>query len=239
MNIALIGYGKMGHEIENIALQRGHRIVAIIDLTTNDTFDSSAFRNANVAIEFTRPDAVVSNLHHCFEAGIPVVCGTTGWTEQLSVVRQEMEITNGTLFWSSNFSLGVNLFFALNRYLAKLMNPFGDYNVRMIEVHHTQKLDAPSGTSITLAEDILEELDRKTTWVKESEQQVNQLAIASVREGNVPGIHEVIYESEMDTISIKHDAKSRRGFALGAVLAAEFAHNKKGFLGMNDMLAIF
>lgn len=239
MKIALIGYGKMGHEIENIALQRGHKIVAIIDLTTNDTFDSPAFRSASVAIEFTRPEAVVANLHRCFEEGIPVVCGTTGWTEQLPVIRQEMEATNGTLFWSSNFSLGVNLFFALNRHLAKLMNPFSDYNVRMVEVHHTQKLDAPSGTAITLAEIILEELDRKSTWVKETEQHANQLAIASVREGNVPGIHEVIYESEMDSISIKHDAKSRRGFALGAVLAAEFAYNKKGFLGMNDLLAIF
>jgi len=239
MNIALIGYGKMGHEIENIALQRGHHIVAKIDLTTNDTFDSPAFRSADVAIEFTRPDAVVANLRSCFKATIPVVCGTTGWSEQLPVLQQEMEVANGTLFWSSNFSLGVNLFFALNRYLAKLMNPFSDYNVRMVEVHHTQKLDAPSGTAITLAENILSELDRKTEWVKETEQQSNQLAIASVREGNVPGIHEVIYESEMDSISIKHDAKSRRGFALGAVLAAEFAHDKKGFLGMNDLLAIF
>jgi 4-hydroxy-tetrahydrodipicolinate reductase len=239
MNIALIGYGKMGHEIENIALQRGHHIVAKIDLTTNDTFDSPAFRSADVAIEFTRPDAVVANLRSCFKANIPVVCGTTGWSEQLPVLQQEMEAANGTLFWSSNFSLGVNLFFALNRYLAKLMNPFSDYNVRMVEVHHTQKLDTPSGTAITLAENILEELDRKTEWVKETEQQSHQLAIASVREGNVPGIHEVIYESEMDTISIKHDAKSRRGLALGAVLAAEFVHNKKGFFGMNDLLAIF
>jgi 4-hydroxy-tetrahydrodipicolinate reductase len=239
MNIALIGYGKMGHEIENIALQRGHHIVAKIDLTTNDTFDSPAFRSADVAIEFTRPDAVVANLRSCFKANIPVVCGTTGWSEQLPVLQQEMEAANGTLFWSSNFSIGVNLFFALNRYLAKLMNPFSDYNVSMVEVHHTQKLDAPSGTAITLAENILKELDRKTEWVKETEQQSNQLAIASVREGNVPGIHEVIYESEMDSISIKHDAKSRRGFALGAVLAAEFAHDKKGFLGMNDLLAIF
>lgn len=239
MNIALIGYGKMGHEIETIALQRGHTIVAKVDLTTNDTFDSPAFCTADAAIEFTRPDAVVENLRHCFKAGIPVVCGTTGWTEQLSIIQQEMEAVNGTLFWSSNFSLGVNLFFSLNRYLAKLMNPFSDYDVRMVEVHHTQKLDAPSGTAITLAENMLEELDRKTKWVKGTEKQPDELAIASIREGSVPGIHEIIYESEMDTISIKHDAKSRRGFALGAVLAAEFAYNKKGFLDMNDLLAIF
>ncbi|MBB3188037.1 4-hydroxy-tetrahydrodipicolinate reductase [Microbacter margulisiae] len=237
MNIALIGYGKMGHEIEQIAIQRGHQIVARIDLTTNDTFESPAFCSANVAIEFTRPDAAINNIRKCFEAGVPVVCGTTGWANQLSTIRKEMETTNGTLFWASNFSLGVNLFFALNRYLAKLMNPFNDYNISMIEVHHTQKLDAPSGTAITLAESIIEELDRKSKWVKDIQQQPDELAIASIREGNVLGIHEIIYESEMDTISIKHDAKSRRGFALGAVLAAEFTYNKKGFLGMNDLLA--
>jgi len=237
MKIALIGYGKMGHEIEQIALQRHHSIVAKIDLTTNDSFDSPAFRSADVAIEFTRPEAVVDNLRHCFHAGVPVVCGTTGWTAHWSEVQQEMEATNGTLFWSSNFSLGVNLFFALNRYLAKLMNPFHDYDVRMVETHHTQKLDAPSGTAITLAEDIIKCLDRKSTWRKEQASTSDELAIVSIREGNVPGIHKIIYESEMDTISIKHDAKSRRGFALGAVLAAEFTVGKKGLLSMNDMLS--
>ncbi|MGC9151843.1 MAG: 4-hydroxy-tetrahydrodipicolinate reductase [Microbacter sp.] len=238
MNIALIGYGKMGHEIEQIALQRHHHIVAKIDLTTSDTFDSPAFRSADVAIEFTRPEAVVENLRKCFRAGIPVVCGTTGWTSHRLELLRDMEAANGTLFWSSNFSLGVNLFFALNKYLAKLMNPFADYDVRMVETHHTQKLDAPSGTAITLAEDIIHSLDRKSSWCKEHASSPDELAIVSIREGNVPGIHEVMYDSEMDTISIKHDAKSRRGFALGAVLAAEFTVGKKGLLSMNDMLSI-
>lgn len=237
MNIALIGYGKMGQEIERIALQRHHHIVAKIDLTTNDTFDSPAFRSADVAIEFTRPEAAVDNLRHCFRVGIPVVCGTTGWTSHLPEVQKEMEAANGTLFWSSNFSLGVNLFFALNQYLAKLMNPFPDYDVRMLETHHTQKLDAPSGTAITLAEEIIHSLDRKKSWCKEQASSPEELPIVSIREGNVPGIHEVIYESEMDVISIKHDAKSRRGFALGAVLAAEFTVGKKGLLNMKDMLS--
>jgi 4-hydroxy-tetrahydrodipicolinate reductase len=236
MNIALIGYGKMGHEIEQIALSRGHHIVSIIDLNNMEDFTSEAFRSADVAIEFTRPEVAVSNLYHCFEVKVPVVCGTTGWSEQLENVKKEMNRQDATLFWSSNFSLGVNLFFALNSYLAKIMNRYNDYNVSMIEVHHTQKLDAPSGTAITLAEGILKELDRKSVWVKEKEERPEELAIASVREGTVPGIHEVIYESEMDTISIKHNAKTRRGFALGAVIAAEFTAGKKGFVSMNDLM---
>jgi 4-hydroxy-tetrahydrodipicolinate reductase len=236
MKIALIGYGKMGREIERIALDRGHQIVSVIDIDNAADFLSPAFRSADVAIEFTRPEVAVTNLYSCFEAGVPVVCGTTGWGGRMEEVKAGMEQKNGTLFWSSNYSLGVNLFFALNRHLAKMMNAFPDYNVRMVEVHHTQKLDAPSGTAITLAEGILDNMDRKTAWTKETETTSSDLAIASVREGTVPGIHEIIYESDMDVISIKHDAKSRRGFALGAVLAAEFTAGKKGFLGMNDML---
>jgi len=236
MNIALIGYGKMGHEIEQIALNRGHMIVAKIDLNTTDSFTSESFLKADVAIEFTRPEVAVSNVLSCFEAKVPVVCGTTGWADKMYSVKAEMARQDGTLFWASNFSLGVNLFFALNGYLAKIMNKYTDYNVSMVEVHHTQKLDAPSGTAITLAESILKELDRKTTWVKELESKPEELAIASIREGTVPGIHEVIYESEMDSISIKHDAKTRRGFALGAVIAAEFTAGKKGFLSMSDLM---
>ena len=238
MNIALIGYGKMGHEIEQIALSRGHQIVSIIDMDNTADFDSTAFRSADVAIEFTRPEVATSNLSRCFEAQVPVVCGTTGWTDQIETVKQEMADKNATLFWSSNFSLGVNIFFAVNRYLAKIMNGYPDYNVSMVEVHHTQKLDTPSGTAITLAEGILGEISRKNKWVKETEANPNELAIASKREGTVPGIHEIIYESEMDTISIKHDAKTRRGFALGAVIAAEFTAGKKGFISMDDMLKL-
>jgi 4-hydroxy-tetrahydrodipicolinate reductase len=236
MKIALIGYGKMGHEIEQIAIGRGHQIVSTIDLGNTEDFNSEAFRSADVAIEFTRPDVAIRNLFHCFDAQVPVVCGTTGWTDQLENVKREMTEKNATLFWSSNFSLGVNIFFAVNRYLARIMNKYPDYNVSMVEVHHTQKLDAPSGTAITLAEGIIDEIERKSKWVKEIETNADELAIASIREGAVPGIHEIIYESEMDTISIKHDAKTRRGFALGAVLAAEFTAGKKGFITMGDLL---
>ncbi|MTK52150.1 4-hydroxy-tetrahydrodipicolinate reductase [Paludibacter sp.] len=236
MRIALIGYGKMGHEIEQIALNRGHEIVSIIDMDNTGEFDSEAFRSADVAIEFTRPEVAMSNLSRCFDAQVPVVCGTTGWTAHLEEVKKEMAYKNATLFWASNFSLGVNIFAAVNRYLAKIMNSYPDYNVSMVEVHHTQKLDAPSGTAITLAEGILDELDRKSKWVKEVEGCSEDLAIVSKREGAVPGIHEIIYESEMDVISIKHDAKTRRGFALGAVLAAEFTAGKKGFITMSDLL---
>lgn len=237
MKIALIGYGKMGHEIEKIALDRGHEIVSIIDMENVGDFDSETFRSADVAIEFTRPEVAIGNLSRCFEAQVPVVCGTTGWAAQMAEVKKEMTNKNGTLFWSSNFSLGVNIFFAVNRYLAKIMNHYPDYNVGMVEVHHTQKLDAPSGTAITLAEDILAGLDRKSKWVKEVEIHPDELAIVSKREGAVPGIHEVVYTSDMDTVSIKHAAKTRRGFALGAVLAAEFTAGKKGFLSMNDLLS--
>jgi len=236
MNIALIGYGKMGHEIEQIALGRGHKIVATIDMNNTADFDSEAFRKADVAIEFTRPEVVIGNLSRCFDAQVPVVCGTTGWVDRIEAVKKEMTEKNATLFWSSNFSLGVNIFFAVNRYLARIMNNYPDYNVSMEEVHHTQKLDAPSGTAITLAEGILEEIARKDKWVKEVASNPQELAIVSKREGTVPGIHEIIYESVMDTISIKHDAKNRRGFALGAVIAAEFTAGKKGFITMNDLL---
>ncbi|MBP1640937.1 MAG: dihydrodipicolinate reductase [Bacteroidetes bacterium] len=236
MKIALIGYGKMGHEIEQIALGRGHQIVSIIDMNNTSDFKSDAFRSADVAIEFTRPAVAIGNLSQCFDAQVPVVCGTTGWSDQIDTVKKEMTEKHATLFWASNFSLGVNIFFAVNRYLAKIMNSYPDYNVSMVEVHHTQKLDAPSGTAITLAEGILDEIARKDKWVKEQETKPQELAIVSKREGTVPGIHEIIYESEMDTISIKHDAKTRRGFALGAVLAAEFTAGKKGFITMNDLL---
>lgn len=236
MKIALIGYGKMGHEIEQIAIDRGHQIVSIIDMNNTADFASEAFRSADVAIEFTRPEVAISNLSHCFDVKVPVVCGTTGWSNQLETVKKEMTEKDATLFWSSNFSVGVNIFFAVNRYLARIMNNYPAYNVRMEEVHHTQKLDAPSGTAITLAEGIIGEIERKNIWAKETENEATELAIVSKREGTVPGIHEIIYESEMDTISIKHDAKTRRGFALGAVIAAEFTAGKKGFISMNDLM---
>jgi len=236
MKIALIGYGKMGKTIERIARERGHEIVSVIDVDNIADFDSAAFKSADVAIEFTVPQVALNNYRRAFASGVAVVSGTTGWTEELPALKKEIEADGKTLFWSSNFSLGVNIFMAVNKYLAGIMNQFPNYNVEMTEIHHTQKLDAPSGTAITLAEEILEKLDRKNVWVKETETKPEEMAIKSIREGQVPGIHTIRYESEVDSIEITHDAKSREGFALGAVVAAEFTYGKKGFLGMEDML---
>ena len=236
MNIALIGYGKMGHEIEKIALKRGHNIVSIIDMNNLEEFNSPAFKSADVAIEFSTPDSARQNYRKCFEVGVAVVAGTTGWLEHLDEVKRACAEQGKTFFYASNYSLGVNIFFALNKYLAKIMNNYPSYEVKMEEVHHIHKLDAPSGTAITLAEDLIKEVDRKERWSLEVEEKQTDLPIHCIREGEVPGIHEIIYESEADIISIKHDAKSRVGFALGAVLAAEFTNGKKGFLGMGDML---
>lgn len=226
----------MGKTIERVAIDRGHEIVSIIDVDNREDFESEAFKSADAAIEFTAPHVAMENYTAAWKAGVPVVSGTTGWTEHIEEVKAIVRKNNFTLFWSSNFSLGVNIFMEVNKYLAKIMNQFPDYNVEMTEVHHTQKLDAPSGTAITLAEGILENLDRKNSWVKEHESNAGELAIKSIREGQVPGIHTVRYESSVDSIEITHDAKSREGFALGAVVAAEFTAGKKGFLGMADLL---
>ncbi len=236
MKIALIGYGKMGKEIERIARDRGHSIVSIIDEYNLSGFDSPEFKGADVAIEFTTPASAMDNFRKCFAASVPVVAGTTGWLENMPEVTEACEKKGQTFFYASNYSLGVNIFFAVNKYLAKIMNQFPDYTVKMEEVHHIHKLDAPSGTAITLAEGIIENIERKSNWHLEAEVIPSDLAIHCIREGEVPGIHEIFYESEADVISIKHDAKNRKGFALGAVLAAEFTYGKKGFLGMQDML---
>ena len=236
MKIALIGYGKMGHEIEKIALDRGHEIVCTIDLGEDNKFESDEFKSADVAIEFTSPDSALNNYKRAFAADVPVVSGTTGWLENIDEILKECSENGKTFFYASNFSLGVNLFFALNKKLAKMMNNYSDYNVRMEETHHIHKLDAPSGTAITLAEGVIENLDRKEAWSLDKENNESDLKITSFREGEVPGIHTVIYESDVDTITISHDAKSRKGFALGAVVAAEFTKDKKGFLGMEDLL---
>ena len=236
MKLALIGYGKMGKTIERIAKERGHEIVSIIDVDNTDDFDSDAFKSAEVAIEFTAPQVALNNYRRAFASGVAVVSGTTGWTDELPTLKKEIQKGNKTLFWSSNFSLGVNVFMAVNKYLAGIMNQFPTYNVEMTEVHHIQKLDAPSGTAITLAEDILEKLDRKNTWVKETQTSPSEMAVKSIREGQVPGIHTIRYESEVDSITITHDTKNREGLALGAVVAAEYTAGKNGFLGMKDML---
>lgn len=235
MKLALIGYGKMGHAIEQIARSRGHEIVSIIDVNNPEEFESEAFRSADVAIEFTAPSVALGNYRKAFAAGVPVVSGTTGWLEHLPEVQEACR--NGqTFFYASNFSLGVNIFFALNKYLARIMNQFPAYEVKMEETHHMHKLDAPSGTAITLAEDIIACLDRKTAWVEGREPAEGEIGIKAIRRDEVPGIHTICYESDVDTITITHDAKSRMGFALGAVVAAEFTCGKKGFLTMQDML---
>lgn len=236
MKIALIGYGKMGKTIERIAAERGHEIVSIIDIENIEDFDSEAFKSADVAIEFTAPHVAVSNIRSAFKAGVPVVCGTTGWTEHLPQLKKEIEANGYTLFWASNYSLGVNIFASVNKYLAKIMNSFPAYNVSMTEVHHTQKLDAPSGTAITLAEGIIENLDRKDAWKLDKEVNPSDIAIKAIREGQVPGIHTIRYESDVDFIEIHHELKSRESLALGAVIAAEFIAGKKGLLGMQDLM---
>ena len=235
MKIGLIGSGKMGHAIEQIALQRGHEIVSVIDVNNQEDFMSDAFKSADVAIEFSMPAVAMDNYRRAFAAGVPVVSGTTGWLEHLPEIKEACK-AGQTFFYASNFSLGVNIFFALNKYLAKIMNDFPAYDVRMVETHHVHKLDAPSGTAITLAEGLIDNIERKNKWVEGKEPAEDEIGICSVREGEVPGIHTVIYESDVDTISITHDAKSRMGFALGAVVAAEFTCGKKGFLTMQDML---
>lgn len=249
MKIALIGYGKMGRMIEQIAKDRGHEIVSIIDVDNQQDFDSEAFKSADVAIEFTNPTAAYGNYLKAFKNNVKVVSGSTGWMKDHGDdVRQMCSEEGGqTLFWASNFSIGVAIFSAVNRYLAKIMNGFTQYDVRMEETHHVHKLDAPSGTAITLAEEIIDNIDRKTDWVKgvqrladgtvegTNDVAADKLAIESIRRDEVPGIHSVIYDSDADSITITHDAHSRKGFALGAVLAAEYTKDHKGLLTISDM----
>ena len=248
MKIALIGYGKMGHMIEQIALERGHEIVSIIDVDNIEDFDSPAFASADVAIEFTNPTAAFANYQRAFAHNVKVVSGSTGWMQDHKAEVERMCTEGGqTLFWASNFSIGVAIFSAVNRYLAKIMNGFPQYSVEMEEVHHVYKLDAPSGTAITLAEEIIKDLDRKDKWVKgfqhaadgtesgSNEVAPNELPIASIRRDEVPGIHSISYDSEADKITITHDAHSRKGFALGAVLAAEYTKEHTGLLTTSDL----
>ena len=240
MKIALIGYGKMGHIIERIALERGHEIVSKIDVDNQEEFNSEAFASADVAIEFTIPTKAIENYRKAWAAGVPVVSGTTGWNAILPELKKEIAENGYTLFWASNFSLGVNLFFELNKRLAAMMNRYANYDVTMTEIHHTEKKDAPSGTAITLAEGILENIERKSEWVLSNAQCTMhnaQLGIEALREGKVPGTHIITYDSEVDSITIKHEAKSREGFALGAVVAAEFLVGKPaGFYSMSDLM---
>ena len=239
MKIALIGYGKMGRMIEQIALDRGHEIVCKIDIDNQQDFDSAAFKSADVAIEFTAPTVAWGNIQRAFAAGVKVVSGSTGWyAAHEAEVKALCETEGRTLFWASNFSVGVAIFGAVNRYLAQIMNRFPQYDVEMEETHHVHKLDHPSGTAITLADDIVAAIDRKEAWGEDTTDP-KLLRIDNIRRGEVPGIHTVRYDSEADLITITHDAHSRKGFALGAVLAAEFTATHKGLLGMGDLFQFY
>ena len=235
MKIALIGYGKMGKMIEQIAISRGHEIVSIIDIDNQEDFNSPEFVSADVAIEFTAPQVAYNNYLKAWEHNVKVVSGSTGWlTEHGDDVRKACSKGGKTLFWASNFSIGVAIFSAVNRYLAKLMNQFPQYDVELEETHHVHKLDHPSGTAITLAEEIVEALDRKESWAEETTDP-KLLRVDNIRRGEVPGIHTIRYDSEADLITITHDAHNRKGFALGAVLAAEYTAKHQGLLTTSDL----
>ncbi len=233
MNIILLGYGKMGKIIERVAIERGHQISARIDIDNAFEFQSA---QGDVAIEFSHPDAAFDNVKKAIERNIPIVCGTTGWLSRKGEIETLCQKQNGAFFYASNYSLGVNIFFKLNEYLAKMMNNFPQYEITMDEIHHTEKKDAPSGTAITLAEGVLKHVNRKNTWVNTETGKPEDLYIESFRIDQVPGTHVVNYESAIDDIEIKHIAHSREGFALGAVMVAEWLRNKKGVLSMDDFL---
>jgi len=233
--IALLGYGKMGKMIESLALKKGHEIVLRIDRENADDLNQLHQAKIDVAIDFSLPQTAVKNISKCLEAGIPVISGTTGWLDQLPSIQALCEKQAGAFLYASNFSIGVNLFFALNQYLATLMNDQADYNIELEEIHHTQKLDAPSGTAITLAEDILKKIDRKTSWSKETSSTSETIPILSKRIDAVPGTHSINYHSPIDSIEIKHTAHSRIGFAAGALLASEWIVGKTGCFGMADV----
>lgn len=260
MKIALIGYGKMGHIIEEIAISRGHEIVAAIDINNQEDFESEAFKSADVAIEFTTPKTCLGNIAKCLNAKVPVVVGSTGWYGELPAVKAQVEQCNGSLFWASNFSIGVNVFVAMQKFMARIMNNYPNYDVAMEETHHIHKLDSPSGTAITIADAIINNLDRKNSWKETAclwqnedcsldvarnaevgttfvAHADNELEVVALRRGEVPGIHTVVYDSDVDTITMTHSAKSRRGFALGAVVAAEWmSDGKKGVYTMTDLM---
>lgn len=236
MKIALIGYGKMGHAIEEIALQKGHEIVLRITDENLEEFNKENIQRADVAIEFTNPHSAVENILFCLKANVAVVCGTTGWLTQLNLIEEKCKELNGAFLYASNFSVGVNIFFELNKKLARLLKPHPSYRVAIEEIHHTQKKDAPSGTAITLAEQIIELSDEKNKWVNNDTTNKNELSIISKRIDEVPGTHSVKYSSAVDDIEIIHTAHNRKGFAEGAVLAAEFLKGKKGIYSMKEVL---
>ena len=238
IKIALIGYGKMGKAIEEIALQRGHEIVLKIDMDNTADLTAANLQKADAAIEFTGPHSAFNNVMKCLEYGVPLVCGSTGWLEKMEEAKAYCKQQNGCFLYASNFSVGVNIFFEINKRLAELMKPHAEYNVSLEEIHHTQKKDAPSGTAVTLAEQVLGKIDRKHKWVNSETNDAKELSIVSKRIDPAPGTHTVSYQSPIDTIEIIHTAHNRTGFATGAVLAAEFVKGKKGIFSMKEVLGL-
>ena len=238
MKIALIGYGKMGKSIEEIALSKGHEIVLKIDASNTSDFTKENIQKADVAIEFTGPDTAFENISKCIQWAVPVVCGSTGWLEHFEKAKKLCEENKGCLLYASNFSIGVNLFFEINKQVAALMEPYENYDVSMTETHHTEKKDAPSGTAISLAEQILAQIGRKKKWVNEASREASDLIIRSERIDPAPGTHTISYDSAIDSIEITHTAHTRKGFASGALLAAEFANQKIGIFTMKDVLGL-
>ncbi len=235
MNIAILGYGKMGKNIEEIAINRSHKIVLTIDNNEEWIRKANEIKKADVAIDFSTPTVVIDNIKKCFDNNLPIVVGTTAWQNKIEEIKNLCIQHNKSLVWASNFSIGVNIFFKINTVLAKLMNQYNDYNPSMEEIHHTAKLDTPSGTAISLANDIIKEIDRIKHWTLNSSDKKDEIIISSRRIDPVPGIHKIIYDSEIDTIEIKHSAKNRKGFALGAVIAAEWIKDKTGFYEFKDI----
>lgn len=238
MKLALIGYGKMGQAIKEIALQRGHEIVLKIDVDNINEFTKENLAKADAAIEFTGPHSAYENVKKLMQTGTATVCGSTGWLEKLDEIQQLCKQTNGAFVYASNYSVGVNIFFEVNKRLAALMAKHDDYEIQVTEIHHTQKKDAPSGTAITLAEQILENISRKAKWVNHISDNIDELEIISERIDPAPGTHKIKYTSAIDDIEIIHTAHTRKGFALGAVLAAEFLAGKKGIYGMKEVLGL-
>jgi 4-hydroxy-tetrahydrodipicolinate reductase len=236
MRITIIGYGKMGREIEKIALEKGHEVVLRIDNDNAVDFESDIFKTSDVALEFSTPATALANISRCLIKGVPVVSGTTGWTEKLPEAKALAEEKGTAFLYASNFSIGVNIMFNMNKRLAAIMDQLPDYSVTLEEIHHTMKKDAPSGTAITLADDIICECGNYDSWTADGDSGKASIVIKSLREGQVPGTHSVAWESDADIITLEHKAKSRKGFALGAIIAAEFIHKRKGVFTMSDLL---
>jgi 4-hydroxy-tetrahydrodipicolinate reductase len=236
MKITISGYGKMGMEIERAALNRGHEVMAKLDVASDWQKNMSLVKRSDVAIDFSTPGSVVDNIRRCFDLHLPVVVGTTGWNEKIETVKKWCTDENQSLFFASNFSIGINVLNSLTGHLAEIIDQFENYEVAIEEIHHIHKLDAPSGTAIKLAEIILAGIYRKKQWVNHSQAHPEELQVLSVREGEIPGIHTITCESDFDKLVLRHEAKGRQGFAIGALLAAEWLKGKAGFFGMNDLL---